>query len=409
MLKEIPVSELRVGMYLHDIDLDLSQFPAIKKAAPVENQQLIQNILDTGIEHIIIDTDKGSDVLDPGLQSLKHKIEIARPQKPQRQPIPPEPLPELEKTSYDEELKVAKNLRNQVTDAIAEAFYDAKMGRSFNSGEIRQIVSELTESIIRNQDPLLALNQIRHKNSYLYDHAINTCVLAICFGKWKKMDYDTVMDLGTAALLHDIGLTHLDDRLTDNKGFLNEREFAATQQHVEFSVKLLSTMIGINSRTIKLVEQHHERNDGSGYPAGLKGDEIDPLSQLLGLVDTYDSMTAETTYSYAIAPTHVLKMLLESGDEMFDSLLIKQFIKCIGIYPVGSLVRLSNGCIAIVNEITDQDSLHPKVKMIYNARQEHFIHPVDLNLADPVESGHPLSIMGCVDPNYLHIDLAAFI
>ncbi len=409
MLKEIPVSQLKIGMYLHDIDLNLSLFPSVKTHISISNKNLLENIKDTGIEKVVIDTSKGQDVLEPGLKTLKHKIDITRIKKSSRTPVPAEPLPELESTSLEEELKTAQPLRKQLHESITNAFYDAKMGRALDTNEIQQSVKQLTKSVIRNQDAMLALNQIRHKSSYLYDHAINTCVLAVCFGKWKKLDYDSVVDLGTAALLHDIGETMLDEKLVDNKGYLNEQEFTATQKHVEHSIDLLSSLIGINPRVLTLVQQHHERCDGSGYPAGLTGDEINPLSQMLGLVDTYDSMTAETTYSYAMAPTHVLKQLLESGDEMFDSLLIKQFIKCVGIYPVGSLVRLSNGCIAIINEITDQDSLHPKVKMIYNARQEHFIQPVDLNLADPVDSGHHLSITGCVDPNQLHIDLAAFI
>ncbi|MCK4709116.1 MAG: HD domain-containing protein, partial [Gammaproteobacteria bacterium] len=348
-------------------------------------------------------------VIEPGLKNLKHQIEITRPKKQNRKPIPATPLPELEATSIEEELKTAQPLRRLAMESINNAFYDVKMGRSVDSSEIKQSVKQLTDSVLRNQDALLALGQIRHKNTYIYDHAINTCVLALTFGKWKKFDYETVITLGTAALLHDIGETKLDDRLIRNKGYLNDHEFNEIQQHVEHSVQLLTTSIGINALTVKLVQQHHERLDGSGYPSGLTGDEIDPLAQILGLVDVYDSMTAETVYSYAIAPTHVLKQLLESNDDLFENQLIKQFIKCIGIYPVGSLVRLSNGCIAIVNEITDQDSLHPKVKMIYNARQEHFIQPIDLNLADPVEHENDLSITGCVDPNHLHIDLAAFI
>lgn len=409
MLKEIPVSQLKVGMFLHDVDLNLSHFPAVKTQINISNRHLLQDIQDTGVGKVVIDTSKGKDILEPGLRSLKHKINISRVKKSIHKPIPAEPLPEHEPTTMAEELKTARPLRKQINESVRDAFYNAKMGRSLDTDGIKHSVKQLTDSVIRNQDALLALNQIRHKNSYLYDHAVNCCVLAVCFGKWKKLDYESVIDLGTAALLHDIGEIQLDDRLISNKGYLNEQEFTETQKHVGYSVDLLSSLIGISPTVVKMVQQHHERCDGSGYPAGLSGNEIDPLSQMLGLVDVYDSMTAETTYSYAMAPTHVLKQLLESSDEMFDSLLIKQFIKCVGIYPVGSLVRLSNGCIAIVNEITDQDSLHPTVKMIYNARQEHYIQPVDLNLAEPVDNGHTLSITGCVDPNHLHIDLAAFI
>lgn len=409
MLKKIPLSELRIGMYLHDIELNQSHLPSIQTKIRITDKKTLQHILDSASEKVVIDTNKGTDIIEPGLQKLKHQIEITREPKKKRKSVPPAALPKLDSTSLADELKTALPLKREVNESINNAFYNAKLGRSLETSAIKQSVEKITESVLRNQDALLSLNQIRHKNTYLYDHAINTCVLAICFGKWKKLDYNSVINLGTAALLHDIGETKLDDRLINNKGYHNDIEFMETQKHVEYSVQLLSSTIGINSQIIKIVHQHHERYDGSGYPAQLQGNEIDPLAQILGLVDVYDAMTAETTYSYASAPTHVLKQLLESDNEMFDSSLIKQFIKCIGIYPVGSLVRLSNGCIAIVNEITNQDSLHPKVKMIYNARQEHFIQPVDLNLANPVNSDIPLSITGCVDPNHLHINMAAFI
>lgn len=408
MLKQIPISQLKTGMFLHDLDLKLSLFPAIKTQTNIASRHLLQSIVDTGIQEVIIDTVKGNDVEEPALQSLKHQIVITHGKK-KRHPIAPPALPKLEPRSFEEEIKAAKALKRESMAAISNAFSDIKMGRQINAHEIKSSVKKMTDSIIRNQDALLALGQIRIKSNYMFDHAINTCVLALIFGKWRNLDHETVIHLGTAALLHDIGETKLDDRLINLKGNLNDQQYVEVQKHVELSVQLLSTNTGIHPQIVSLVQQHHERLDGSGYPNGLKGNEIDPLAQALGLIDVYDSMTAETLYNYATAPTQVLKQLLESNDEMFDSLLIKQFIKCIGIYPVGSLVKLSNGCIAIVNEIFDHDSLHPKVKMIYNARQEHFIQPVDINLSERIYNGESISIKGCVDPNHLHINLAAYI
>lgn len=408
MLKQISISQLKTGMFLHDLDLNLSLFPAIKKQSNITNRNQLQNIVDTGIQEVTIDTVKGNDIEESGLTSLKHKITITHG-KNNRQVIPAPSLPKLEPSSLEEEIQIAKSIRKHSMEVMENAFSDIKMGRKINTHEVKSSVKKMTDSIIRNQDALLALGQIRLKSSYLFDHAINTCVLSLAFAKWKKIDYETVINLGTAALLHDIGETKLDDKLLNLKGRLNDQQFVETQKHVEYSVQLLSTNPGIHPLVVKIVQQHHERLDGSGYPNGFKDKEIDPLAQILGLVDIYDSMTAETLYSYATAPTQVLKQLLESDNELFDSLLIKQFIKCIGIYPIGSLVKLSNGCIAIVNEILNHDSLHPNVKVIYNARQEHFIQPIDLKLSELINSNESISIKGCVDPNHLHINLAAFI
>jgi len=408
MLKQIPVSQLKTGMFLHAIDINLSLFPEIQVQSTIADQNNLQNIIQTGVKEAIIDTAKGSDIEEAGLKTLKQQLTITHARK-KRRAIPPPELPELSATPYKEELETAKRLKHTALSSLKHAFSDIKMGISIQTQEVKQSVKLFTDSIIRNQDALLTLGQIRNKNSYIYDHAINTCVLVIVFCKWKNIDYDTTINMGIAALLHDMGETRLDDNLIAVKGDLDEQQYIQMQQHVKLSVDLLSSFMGIHPQVVKLVKQHHERLDGSGYPDGLSGDEIDPLAQILGMIDLYDSMTADTMYSYAQSPTQVLKQLLESHDEMFDSVLIKQFIKCIGIYPVGSLVKLSNGCIAIINEISHHDALHPKVKMIYNARQEHFIQPVDVDLSELVKKGQAISIKGCIDPNLLHINLAAFI
>ena len=408
MLKQIPVSQLKTGMFIHAVDINLSLFPDISIQSTITNQSNLQKIIETGVKEVIIDTDKGSDIGEAGLETLKHQLTITHARK-KRRAIPPPELPDIQASSYEDELETAKRLKHTALSSLKHAFSDVKMGIKIQTKEIKQSVKLFIDSIIRNQDALLTLGQIRSKNTYMYDHAINTCVLTLVFCKWKNIDYDTTINMGIAALLHDIGETRLDDNLITFKGNLDEQQYIQMQEHVKFSVDLLSSFMGIHPQIVKLVQQHHERLDGSGYPNGLSGDEIDPLAQILGMIDLYDSMTADTMYSYALSPTQVLKQLLESHNEMFDSVLIKQFIKCIGIYPVGSLVKLSNGCIAIINEITHHDSLHPKVKMIYNARQEHFIQPIDIDLSELVKKGQAISIKGCIDPNILHIDLAAFI
>ncbi|MDH5518449.1 MAG: HD domain-containing protein [Gammaproteobacteria bacterium] len=408
MLKEIQTSELRVGMYLHDLDIEPSLFPGVRKNTSINNKVLLQNILKTGSKRVTIDTVKGSDSLDPALTSLKHKIAFNVPRDAQGNKTET-PVRALKPTTLKDEISTAKSIKHRALDTVDAAFYAAKMGRSVNISGIKESVMQMTDSIIRNQDALLALGQIRHKNTYTFDHAINTCVLALTFGKWKNLDYPSLINLGTAALLHDIGETRLDDDLVSHKGKLKEAQFNQLKKHVNYSVEMLSSNAAINQKIIRLVQQHHERFDGSGYPYGLKGNEIDPLSQILGLSDLYDSMTSKTPFDSETAPTQVLKQLLESKDELFDSLIIKQFIKCIGIYPVGSLVKLSNGCIAIVHEISKQNSLQPKVRMIYNARREYLIHPLEINLAEVTDNENKLRIVSYVNPSHLHINLAAFV
>lgn len=408
MLKTIPVSQLRIGMYI--CDTESASLTALIERGILNDNDLLYSLQKNPASMITIDTEQGLDILEPGLFDLKSRIEITKSSKTQRRPIPPPALPEIAPTSLNEELALARPLRKQALELLSHNFHNIKMGRAIHTGEMLDLVKNLTESVLRNHSAILLLGQIRSKSTYLFEHALNTCTLALSFSKWKKLDYDTAISLGMAGLLHDVGETMLDDRLTFNKGHLDDIEYQEMQQHVSYSVKILSDTKGISPLTRTIVGQHHERLDGSGYPSRLSGGQIHPMAQLLGLVDIYDSMTAETTYRYANSPTQVLRQLLESDNQMFDSALIKQFIKCIGIYPVGSLVRMNNGCIAIVNEVNSQNTLQPSVRLIYNARNEHFIKPVDIDLASTNNnSDMKLTITGSVDPNYLHIDLAAFI
>lgn len=406
-------------MYLHDIKINWLKHPFLRKQVKVKNTQTLHKIRKSGARTVLIDTHKGIDIesaadesndkLEPGLVKVKQDLDKQRPQKPQPAPAI-QPYPEFEATSVEQELGIAKPLRKQAIDHYTNILNDVKMGRSIATSEVENTVKDLTNSILRNQDALLTLGTIRNKSRYQFEHAINVCTLCLIFAKWLELDYDSVIQLGVAGLLHDVGETRLPDEILSNKDHLTDAQYRELQKHVDYSVEILTTNIGIAPLTIRAVQQHHERADGSGYPVGLHLKEIQATSQILGIADTYDAMTSETVYHYAMAPTHVLRQLLESGNDLFDQSLIKQFIKCLGIYPVGSMVRLNNGLIALVTEIAEQDSLHPVVRVIYNARNEHFIQPYDLNLADPLKNDNQsIYIIGCVDPNHLHIDVMAFV
>lgn len=409
MIKKIPIDELRVGMYLHDININWIKHPFLKKNTKIRDSKTLKRIRNTGVKTVYIDTQQGFDTLEPEVQKVKQQIEISGKIKPQIETTTPIPLPEVERVTLDQELNVAKPLHKQALEHVTDLMFDIKMGKAIRADEVRSTINNLSLSVLRNQDALLTLGRIRKKSNYLYEHSLNVCVLTLVFGQWLKLDQNTLAQLATAALLHDAGEITLQDTVLQHKGHLEERDYHQMQAHVLKSVEILSNTIGITPLTIKTVEQHHERYDGSGYPAGLKGNDMSAMAQLLAICDVYDSMTSETVYRYAMAPTHVLRQLLVSENDMFESQLIKQFIKCIGIYPVGSLVKLTNGCIGLITEIPQNDSLRPRIRMIYNKRHEHFIKPEDINLADPADNQQQIDITGCVDPNQLHIDLAAFI
>ena len=161
--------------------------------------------------------------------------------------------------------------------------------------------------------------------------------------------------------------------------------------HVELGREILEANGGLGASSLSVVTEHHERQDGNGYPNRLKGDGITLYGQMAAIVDVYDANTSDRVYHHGEIPTRVLGLLLEWSANHFNPELVQQFIRCVGIWPVGSLVLLGNGWLAVVMEQSDRDLLHPKVRAVYDTTEKRFIPPVDLDLADPDNTEYRIS------------------
>ena len=197
------------------------------------------------------------------------------------------------------------------------------------------------------------------------------------------IDRETIELVGIGGLLHDIGKMKVPDRILNKPGKLTDKEFEIMKKHVGYSSFLLENTPGLTPTSISIATEHHERFDGSGYPLGIKGDEISQFGQMAAIVDVYDALTSDRIYHAGMEPTEVLKKMLEWSEHHFNTTLVHNFIRTIGIYPVGTLVRLESGYFAVVIEQNHADLLHPKVRMIFNAKAQCYISPRDVDLAKP--------------------------
>ncbi len=263
----------------------------------------------------------------------------------------------------------------------------------------------MIDSIYRNPHALLSLTKIRKKDEYTYMHSVSVSALLISFGKYLGYDAKSLKELGLGGLLHDIGKMKVPQEILNKKGSLTIKEYEEMKRHVAYSSALLEELEGISNEAVLVASQHHERIDGTGYPLGLKGDEISEFGQLAAIVDVYDAMTANRCYRGRQEPAEVMKNLYEWKEHHFNGKLIEEFVRCLGIYPAGSLVRLTSGLLAVVLNHDDKDLLNPAVKVVYNTKTDTLVYPYDLDLSAKDEEiivGHELPDNWNIKPeNYI--------
>lgn len=233
-----------------------------------------------------------------------------------------------------------------------------------NIAEMAPYISGIVDNIIKNKDIEINMQQLWEHHEYTYLHCINVGILSVCIGIKLGLLYDELSYLGAAGILHDIGKFKIPRELLNKEGNLTEEEYALIQKHPEYGYEILSKARNINNLTRAGVLEHHERYDGSGYPKGLKGDEITIFGRIIAVADTYDAMTTNRSYREAFEPSDALEYLMSTGNILYDAEIIDAFIQCLTIYPVGTCVELSDGTQGIVMKNYADCALRPVVRNI---------------------------------------------
>ncbi len=258
---------------------------------------------------------------------------------------------------------------------------DVKLGNQVETEQAKSTVEKMIDSIFRNPHALLSLTKIRKKDEYTYMHSVSVSALLISFGRHLGYDAGPLKELGLGGLMHDIGKMKVPQEILNKRGSLTIKEYETMKEHVAYSRDLLEGTEGISKEAVLVASQHHERIDGSGYPLGLKGDEISKFGQLAAIVDVYDAMTANRCYRGRQEPAGVMKNLYEWKEHYFNSKLVEEFVRCVGIYPAGSLVRLASGLLAVVLNHDNKDLLNPAVRVVYNTKTDTLVSPYNLDLS----------------------------
>jgi putative nucleotidyltransferase with HDIG domain len=262
-------------------------------------------------------------------------------------------------------------------------------------GEVERIVERMTASVLNNKDALISLLRIKDKDEYTYTHCVAVSAHCISFGERLGFDPRQIKAIGVGGLLHDFGKVKVPNEILKKTGRLTDQEFEIMKRHVEYGHAMLKDATRIEEGSISVVINHHERLDGTGYPMGLKGNQISSFGQLAAIIDVYDALTSDRCYRDSMPPTDALKKIFEWSPLHLNRELAEQFVAHIGIYPIGSVVRLASGLIGVVVGHGESGLLYPTVRVIFDKKEKRYVEPMDINLSKAPVDGDSDRIVAC--------------
>ncbi len=319
-------------------------------------------------------------------------------------------VPVIHETVVEDELITAQALHQQVCSELRNVMQALRSGQSLDVTTLRKHVLGMVDSVLRNSDASLLLTQLKEKDGYSYNHAVSTSIFATAFGRKLGLNRDELQELAMGCLLFDVGKLKLPDALLNKEAPLSDGEFVVLKHHVDFSVSLITSSNAATPRILEIARHHHERHDGSGYPAGLSGRKIPLFARIAGLVDSYDAMMSNRIFRKARSHEQIISELYKKKNLDFQAELLEHFIQFIGIYPTGSLVELTTGEVAIVLSQNDIRRMQPRIMVILDEQKQPYdAYPViDLLTDSHSASGEPLKIKGSLEINAYGIDPAEF-
>jgi HD-GYP domain-containing protein (c-di-GMP phosphodiesterase class II) len=384
MLKRIGVDQLTVGMHIKEFCGSWMEHPFIRSSFVLSNAKDLQTIRASSIREVWIDSSKGLDVpatvvvVTP--KQAEREIDAAlKPQAAVNRAVAP--------VSIEREMARAAQICKQSKQAVVAMFQEVRMGNAVDAGGARRLVEDISDSVSRNPSALISMARIKTADDYTYMHSVAVCAMMVALARQLGLDEGQTRSAGLAGLLHDLGKAVMPPLILNKPGKLTEPEFGVMKSHPLEGYNMLRHGQKVDAAALDVCLHHHEKVDGSGYPKGLKGDEISLLAKMGAVCDVYDAITSNRPYKLGWDPAESLRKMAEWSKGHFDPAVFQAFVKSMGIYPVGSLVLMKSGRIGIVTEQAGQSLTTPKIKLFYSTKSSLRIPAlmVDLSRADTVD------------------------
>jgi HD-GYP domain-containing protein (c-di-GMP phosphodiesterase class II) len=381
MLKQIETRQLLLGMYLQELIGSWFHNPFGRTSLLFNNQQEIDDILGSNIKFAIIDTSKGIDIpaspncaVQPEVDTKPRHVDNASTINTQQSAVP-----------IEAEFERAAQICARSKSAVISMFSEIRMGKAICLENAASLVEDISESVNRNVSALITLARLKNQDDYTYMHSVAVCALMIALAKQLDLTPDQIREAGTAGLLHDIGKMSIDSSILNKPGKLTDLEFASVQRHPEKGHQYLLQAGGIGEIALDVCLHHHERVDGTGYPHQLKGEELSLYARMGAICDVYDAITSNRPYKAGWCPADSIKKMASWSGTHFDVEVFKAFVKTVGIYPVGTLVRLASGRLAVVVDQGAKSLLAPRLRVFFSTKSNTYLPPVEIDLSAPGE------------------------
>lgn len=406
MLKKLDSSQLKVGMFIHDLDCGWMEHPFVRNRFLLTSEDEIRKITAARIRGVVIDCGRGLDLDEaPTVSEAAAQTEaavVALAADAHRR------AGASVRTPLGVELERAASVRRRAVEVVRSVMQDARLGKAVELDEVAPVVENITESILRNSGALLGLLHLKHKDDYTFQHSVSVCALLVAFCRSRGMDEALIHQAGIGGLLHDTGKALVPDAILNKPGRLTDAEFEIVKRHPRDGHELLRRAPGIGPIPLDITLHHHERRDGSGYPDRQAGEAIGELAQMAAIVDVYDAITSDRCYHKGIAPAEAMRKLYEWSKAHFDPVLVQEFMRCVGIYPVGTLVLLESGRLGVVIEAHPANLLTPKVNVFFHTRTRAYIRPETVDLSKGLGFGGGDRILRHVAPEDWNVDPLRF-
>lgn len=430
MLKtlKIPTSDLSIGMYISGLDRPWLETPFITQGFLIERPEDIRE-LQKYCESVYIDSRRSS---HPGTVVRRESPPPQRRSEPpkrfERQPDegsakklrerPRIPLshiflgrplkPYRDDSKWEEEQPRAQRMLTTLIGDIDDIFKHVSAGAKLDVIKLRKSIEPMVDSISRNPDACLWVSRLKDHDQYTYHHALSAAMWAVSLGRQLGLPRRDLRSLAMGCMLMDIGMLRVDRSLLQAQRKLTTEETAEVALHVSHGLDILKECGILNQDVIDIVAHHHERYDGSGYPAGLSRDQIPPFARIAAIVDTYDAITSTRSYAKPVSPSDAIKLLYGLRDQDFQAELVEAFIQAVGIYPAGTLVELSSGEVGVVVAEYRTRRLRPKVMLLLDEQKKQLpiAQVIDLQEFAAESGASPLTIKTSLEPFSYGLDLA---
>lgn len=393
MLKKITVDQLVVGMHLKEFCGSWMEHPFWRSGFVITDPKDIVSIRASAIREVWIDCSEGLDVpvgesaVSEAESDLQVDAEMMAADVQER---------DLAPVSVKEELERASKICQQSKQAVMSMFEEARMGNTVDSGVAQALVQEITDSVTRNPGALISLARLKSVDDYTYMHSVAVCAMMVALAKQLGLSEEEIRSAGIAGLMHDLGKALTPTEVLNKPGKLTEAEFNIMKKHPEEGYRMLQGGFSVDPMVMDVCLHHHEKVDGSGYPKGLKGDEISLYAKMGAVCDVYDAITSNRPYKSGWDPAESLRKMADWSTGHFDGKVFQAFVKSMGIYPIGSLVRLNSGRLGIVVDQTSKSLTTPCVKVFFSTESNLRIPPEVVDLSKP---GVKDKITGREDPS----------